>query len=195
MYHVYQPKTGQPQVSHQSGWSGDWRSPFTEAVKSPVEKLGSRILAIEQLEKSCGGAVNQSSGDVIMTEYWWRHHIFPGSSQDNSSILAELRWILFIANNCITEGKFLSTMGAGGSGPLQLNWPDGIEFNLAKNKIYTFPMTITESTSYMCLPDQNMSNRKQKIHNNNATQKNWKSNAEVHDDCGSIQGGRKYCSD
>ena len=42
-------------------------SPFSVAVKLPVEKLGNPILTIDRVEGPCGVAVNQR-GEVVVTE-------------------------------------------------------------------------------------------------------------------------------
>ena len=79
-------------------------SPFSVAVKSPVEKLGTPILTIDGMGGSWGVAINQR-GEVVVTE-WGRH------------------------THCVSvfspSGGKLRSFGTGGSGQGQFNGPSGV---------------------------------------------------------------------
>ena len=79
-------------------------SPFSVAVKSPVEKLGTPILAIGGLDKPRGVAINKM-GAVVVTE-WGRHCV---------SVFSSL-------------GVKLRSFGTRGSGHGQFYFPSGVAF-------------------------------------------------------------------
>ena len=134
-------------------------SPFSIAVKSPVERLGTPILTIGGMEKPWGVAINQR-GEVVVTERG-RHCVSvfrPSGGKLRSfgthgSGLRQLNGLCRTAvdgegNILVTdfdnyriqkftaEGQFLAAVGTKGNGPLQFNEPSGIAFNAVNSKVY-----------------------------------------------------------
>ena len=134
-------------------------SPFSVAVKLPVEKLGHSILTIDRVEGPYGVAVNQR-GEVLVTEHYG-HCVFVFSQRGK-----KLRWLgtqgsvhgqfnyprgvavdsednILITDTdnqqiqkLTTTGKFLTAIGTKGSGPVQFNGPFDVTFNATNNKVY-----------------------------------------------------------
>ncbi len=135
-------------------------SPFTVAIKSPVENLGSRILTIEKLETPRGGTINERSGEVIVTEYnghcvsvfsrggkrlnsFGSHGSSQGQLKYPRGVALDADGNILVADSgnqriqkFTVEGEFLSVVGGEGSGSLQFKWPDGVAFNTVNGKIY-----------------------------------------------------------
>ena len=134
-------------------------SPFSVAVKLPVEKLGNPILTIDRVEEPYGVAMNQS-GEIVVTER--SGHCVSIFSQDGKNlrsfgtqgsghgqfsepcgVTVDSEGNILVAdadNHCIqkftTTGEFLTAVGTKGSGPLQFNDPLDVTFNATNNKMY-----------------------------------------------------------
>ena len=134
-------------------------SPFSVAVKLPVEKLGNPILTIDRLKRPWGVVVNQR-GEVVLTEH--DGHCVSIFSQCGKKLQSfgtegsghgEFKYPRGVAvdsegnilvadtfNHRIqkftTTGKFLTAVGTKGSGPLQFNLPSNVTFNATNNKVY-----------------------------------------------------------
>ena len=133
-------------------------SPFSVAVKLPVEKLGNPILTIE-VKRPCGVVVNQR-GEVVVTEL--SGHCVSVFSQCGKKLQSfgtegsghgqfkypggvtvdsEGNILVTDADNhriqkFTTTGEFLTAVGTAGSGPLQFNSPFDVTFNATNNKVY-----------------------------------------------------------
>ena len=133
-------------------------SPFSVAVKSPVEKLGTPILAIGGVDRPWGVAINQR-GEVVVAE--WRGHrvsVFSPSGEKLRSfdtrgsgpeqvlypggVAVNGEGNILVANSFnhriqrfTSEGQFLTSVGTKGSGQLQF-CPADIAFNASNNKVY-----------------------------------------------------------
>ena len=134
-------------------------SPFSVAVKIPVEKLGNPILTIDRMEGPCGVAVNQR-GEVVVTEY--KGHCvsvfgqcgkklrsFGTQGSDNGQfkypggVAVDSVGNILVADTgnhhiqkFTTTGEFFTVVGTKGSGPLQFNLPSDVTFNATNNKFY-----------------------------------------------------------
>ena len=135
-------------------------SPFSVAVKLPVEKLGNPILTIDRVERPMGVAVNQRE-EVVVTE--WNGHCVSVFSQcgkklrsfgtygsghgqfkyprgvtvdSEGNILVTDTYNNHRIQKFTTTGEFLTAVGTKGSGPLQFNRPSDVTFNATNNKIY-----------------------------------------------------------
>ena len=134
-------------------------SPFTVAVTLPVEKLGSPIRTIDEVDRPFSVAVNQR-GEVVVTEVG-KHcvSVFSPSGEklrsfgkfgshneqfNQPSALAEDGDgnILVVdgdnhhVKKFSADGQFLTAVGSFGSGPQQYSFPRGITVNKTNNKIY-----------------------------------------------------------
>ena len=132
-------------------------SPFSVAVKSPVEKLGTPILTLGGVDGPWGVAINQR-GEVVVTR-GNRVSVFspcgeklqsfgmcgssPGQVRYPRGVAVDGEGNILVAdsrNNRIqrftSEGQFLATVGTYGSGHLQFSCPTGIAFNASNNKVY-----------------------------------------------------------
>ena len=143
-------------------------SPFSVAVKSPVEKLGTPILTIGGVRGPWGVAINQR-GEVVVTERS-RHCVSvfspsggklqsfgthgSGQSQFNevSGVAVDGMGNILVTDggNChiqkfTAEGQFLAAVGTKGNGPLQFDLPTGIAFNAINSKVY-----VTEWSNDRC---------------------------------------------
>lgn len=134
-------------------------SPFSVIVRSPVEKLGTTILVIEQLNAPRGVVINRSCGEVIVTEYsghcvsvfsytgkrirsFGSHGSSQGQFKYPCGVALDGEGNIFVAdslNNRIqkltVEGEFVSVVDAIGSG-FHFNRPNGIAYSPANDKIY-----------------------------------------------------------
>ena len=134
-------------------------SPFSVAVKSPVEELGTPILTIGGVREPWGVAINQR-GEVVVTERGrhcvsvfslsgWKLRSFgtPGSDQGQfngpSGVAVDGEGNILVTdggNRRIqkfrAEGQFLAAVGTKGNGPLQFDIPTGIAFNAVNSKVY-----------------------------------------------------------
>ena len=134
-------------------------SPFSVAVKSPVEKLGTPILTIVGVYGPWGVAINQR-GEVVVAE--WEGHcvsVFgpsgeklrsfgtrgsrPGQVLYPCEVAVDGEGNILVADSqnhriqrFTSEGQFLASMGSYGSGHLQISYPRGIAFNASNNKVY-----------------------------------------------------------
>ena len=134
-------------------------SPFSVAVKLPVEKLGNPILTIDRVKGPYGVAVNQR-GELVVTE--WNGHcvsvfslcgkklrsfVTEGSDHGQfeypQGVTVDNEGNILVADTdnhriqkFTTTGEFLTAVGTKGSGPLQFNDPSDITFNATNNKVY-----------------------------------------------------------
>ena len=132
-------------------------SPFSVAVKSPVEKLGTPILTIGGLDKPHNMAINKV-GEVVVTE---RHCVSVystlglklqsfgtrGSGHGQfyypSGVAVDGEDNILVADcqnhriqKFTSKGQFLTSVGTKGSGPLQFHSPIDIALNASINKLY-----------------------------------------------------------
>ena len=156
----YQPTIkGRHQLHIKVGDQHVRRSPFTVAVKSPLEKLGHRVLTIDGVDRPRGVAINKK-GEVMITESGGhcvsiftlngrklRTFGMQGSAhgqfneprgiavdgEENVLVVdrSNHRIQKFTAN-----GQFLTAVGTRGDGPLQFKHPSGIAWNTYNNKVY-----------------------------------------------------------
>ena len=144
-------------------------SPFSVAVKSPVEKLGIPILTIDGITGiPCGVAINQR-GEVVVTEKkghcvsvfspsgrklrsFGMHGCGPGQFSKPSRLTVDREGNILLADydnhrvqKLTAEGHFLAAVGTKGSGLLQFNEPTGIAFNAVNSKVY-----VTEWSNHRC---------------------------------------------
>ena len=134
-------------------------SPFSVAVKLPVEKLGNPILTIDRVKGPCGVAVNQR-GEVVVTECSGhcvsvfsqcgkklRSFGTQGSGHGQfkypGGVTVDSEGNILVADTdnhriqkFTTTGEFLTAVGTKGSGPLQFNDPSDVTFNATNNKVY-----------------------------------------------------------
>ena len=135
-------------------------SPYSVAVKSPVEKLGTPILTIDGVRGPWGVAVNQRSGEVVVTE--WESDcvsVFSPSGHKLRSfgtlgsdkgqfrgprgVVVDGEGNILVADHgnyriqkFTAEGQFLTAVGTEGSGPLQFRSVMDITINAINNKVY-----------------------------------------------------------
>ena len=134
-------------------------SPFSVAVKSPVEKLGTPILTIGGLKEPRGVAINKM-GEVVVTEedkhcvsvfsslgVKVRSFGTPGSGHGQFNyplgVAVDGEGNILVAdcwNHCIqkftSKGQFLTSVGTKGSGPRHFHSPIDIALNASINKVY-----------------------------------------------------------
>ena len=134
-------------------------SPFSVAVKMPVDKLGTPILTIDRLKSPLGVAVNWR-GEVLVTDgeghcvsvfspsgekirsfgskgsangQFWHPRGVTVDGEGNILVVDGL-------NNRIqkltADGHFLTAVGTKGNGPLQFHHPYFIALNAINNKVY-----------------------------------------------------------
>ena len=131
-------------------------SPFSVAVKLPVEKIGTPILTISEVRSPCGVAINQR-GEVVVSD-WDSHciHVFSPSGEKLRSfgtcgsgkrqfakpcgvaVDGEGNILVTDRNNhriqkFTAEGQFLTSVGTEGSGRLQFTKPIDIAIS---DKVY-----------------------------------------------------------
>jgi tripartite motif-containing protein 2/3/tripartite motif-containing protein 71 len=134
-------------------------SPFSVAVKSPVEKLGTPILTIGVVEEPWGVAINQR-GEVVVTE-WERHCVSvfslsgvkvrsfgtcgsgPGQFMYPCAVAVDSEGNILVADGAnhriqklTPEGQYLTSVGTKGNGCFQFSLPTFIAFNASNNEIY-----------------------------------------------------------
>ena len=134
-------------------------SPFSVAVKLPVEKLGNPILNIDRVKKPCGVAVTQT-GEVVVTEFdgdcvsvfsqcgkKLRSFGIRGSGYGQFNkprgVAVDGEGNILVADTgnhriqkFTTTGEFLRAVGTKGSGPLQFYLPRDVTFNASNSKVY-----------------------------------------------------------
>ena len=128
-------------------------SPFGVAVTSPVEKLGTPILTIDEVDIPLGVAINRR-GEVVVSRYGGVSVFSPSGEKLRSfdALLsgASLQEVAVDSDENIlatdtdhhvihrftSEGQFLTFVGNRGSGHLQFSDPIGIAFNASNNKVY-----------------------------------------------------------
>ena len=137
-------------------------SPFSVAVKSPVEKLGTPILTIggvTRVKEPWGVAINQR-GELVVAE-WDGHRVSvfspsggklrsfgkrgssPGRVLNPREVAVDGDGNILVTDSenhriqrFTSEGQFLTSVGTKGSGHLQFSYPTGIAFNASNNKVY-----------------------------------------------------------
>ena len=138
-------------------------SPFSVAVKLPVEKLGTPILTIGGVREPCGVAINHR-GEMVVTdmdshrihvlspsgEKLWSfgtHGSSEGEFNQPRGVAVDGEGNILVAdanNNRIQKftagGQFLTAVGTKGSGPLQFAYPYGIAIS---GKVY-----VADSSNY-----------------------------------------------
>ena len=134
-------------------------SPFSAAVKSPVENLGTPILTIGGVDGPWGVAINQR-GEVVVAKWEGnRVSVFSpsggklrsfathGSSQGQvwypREVAVDGEGNILVADSenhriqkFTSQGLFLTSVGTRGSGHLQFSCPTGIAFNASNKKVY-----------------------------------------------------------
>ena len=143
-------------------------SPFSVAVNSPVEKLGTPILTIGGMGRPLGVAINQR-GEVVVTERGrhcvsvfspssWKIRSFGTRGSDQGQFNEPCGVAVDGEGNILVtdfdnhriqkftaEGQFLTAVGTKVHGLLQFNKPSGIGFNAVHNKVY-----VTEWKNHRC---------------------------------------------
>ena len=139
-------------------------SPFSVAVKSPVEKLGTPILTIiggvcnpwgvavnqrgEVLVAECGGhCISMFSPSGGKLDFLGTQGSGPGQFQAPRDVAMDGEGNILVADSgnhriqrFTSEGQFLTSVGTKGSGRLQFSLPTGIAFNASNNKVYVADM-------------------------------------------------------
>ena len=134
-------------------------SPFSVAVKLPVEKLDNPILTIDGVGRPWGMAVNQR-GEVMITELdgdcvsvfsqcGEKLRSFGTRGSDHGQfnkprgVTVDSEGNILVADTYnhriqkfTTTGKFLASVGTKGGGPLQFNCPFDVSFNATNGKLY-----------------------------------------------------------
>ena len=134
-------------------------SPFSVAVKLPLEKLGHPILTMDRVKEPWGVAVNHS-GEVVVTEcdghcvsvfsqcgkklrsfgtFGSSHGQFKypgGVAIDSEGNILEADTDNHRIQKFTITGEFLTAVGAEGSGPLQFKNPFDVTFNATNNEVY-----------------------------------------------------------
>ena len=134
-------------------------SPFTVAVKAPIEKLGTSILTIPEMNGPWGCAINQKR-EVIVTErnsncvavfspsgQKLRSFVTCGSglglsdrpcglTLDGEGNILVVDFHIHRIHKFTAQGQFLVAVGTEGSGPLQFSYPTGIGFNTSNKRFY-----------------------------------------------------------
>ena len=134
-------------------------SPFSVAVKSPVEKLSTPFLTMCGVKRPWGVAINQK-GEVVVAE-WGGDRVFvfslsgeklrcfgthgsgPGEVWYPREVAVDGEGNILVADSqnhriqrFTSEGQFLTSVGTEGSGHLQFYFPTGGVFNASNNKVY-----------------------------------------------------------
>ena len=134
-------------------------SPLTVSVQSPVEKLGTPILTINELMRPQGVSVSMQ-GDVFVSEMD-KHciSVFSPSGEKKLSFgtrgsghgqfqyprgivvygkgdILVADWMNHRVQKFTGRGQFLAAVGEEGCGPLQFSSPSDIAFNTSNNKVY-----------------------------------------------------------
>lgn len=134
-------------------------SPYTVAVKTPIEKLGTPILSIRGIRKPWGCAINWKR-EIFVTDMvahciavftpgeqklrsFGTHGSGPGQLDHPCGLTLDGEGNVLVAdswNHCIqkftAQGEFLATVGAEGSGYLQFAFLSDIAFNVRNKKFY-----------------------------------------------------------
>ena len=131
-------------------------SPFTIAVTSAVNNLGTPLRNITGVKQPWGVAINQR-GEVVVTEYAGsRVAVFSlkgerlwsfgtrgsghGQFVDPAEVAVDSDGNILVVDNRIqklsADGQFLMAVGTEGGGPLQFSTPRGIAVNKNNNKVY-----------------------------------------------------------
>ena len=132
-------------------------SPFSIAVKSPVETLGTPILTIAEVESPCGVAINQK-GEVVVAEMGGSFiSVFSpagekllsfgtqgGGDMDNTcGVAVDGEGNIVVTdcgNHCVqkftAKGKFVAALHTKGNGNIRIFSPADIAFNAVNNKLY-----------------------------------------------------------
>ena len=133
-------------------------SPFSLAVKLPVEKLGNPILTMDRVKRPWGVAVQR--GEVVVTERYGHYvSVFSqcgmklrsfgtkgsdhGQFNEPCGVTVDDEGSILVADadnhriqKFTTTGEFLTAVGTEGSGPLQFDCPFDVTFNANNSKVY-----------------------------------------------------------
>ena len=143
-------------------------SPFSVAVKLPVEKLGTRILTIGKMKEPSGVAINQRGEVVVTNRGIYCVSVFSpsggklrsfgtqGSNQgqfnEPCGVAVDSEGNILVADGgnhriqkFTADGQFLAAVGIKGNALLQFNEPTGIAFNAVNSKVY-----VTEWENHRC---------------------------------------------
>ena len=134
-------------------------SPFSVAVKLPVEKLGTPIQTVSGVLVPIGVAIN-GKGEVVVAEWEARcvsvfspcgkklrsfgtHGSGEGQFQKPTGVAVDGEGNLIIADygnhriqKFTADGHFLEAVGSKGRGPLQFSFPCGIAYSASNKKVY-----------------------------------------------------------
>ena len=132
-------------------------SPFSVAVKSPVEKLSTPILTISRVVEPWGVTINRR-GEVVVTDgdcvsvfsssgeklrSFFTHGSGPGQVWHPREVAEDGEGNILLVDSgndriqrFTSEGQYLTTIGTKGSGQLQFFLPTGIAFNFSSDKVY-----------------------------------------------------------
>ena len=130
-------------------------SPFTVAVKAPIEKLGTPISTILCGMKCPWGCAIKQSGEVFVTDTQCVYVFTPNGQMLRSfgthvSGLVQFKGLTLDGEGNIlvadvwnhriqkftAQGQFLAAVGAEGRGPLQFSYPTDIAFNTSNKRFY-----------------------------------------------------------
>ena len=134
-------------------------SPFTIAVISPVEKLGTPLIYINGVKYPWGVAINWR-GEMLVTEFrghcvsvfspsgdklrsFGTHGSGQGQLQSPTGVALDCDGNILVVDNrnhriqkFSADGQFLAAVGSEGSDHLQFSEPRGIAFNKSNKKMY-----------------------------------------------------------
>ena len=135
-------------------------SPFTVAVKAPIEKLGTPILTLMCGEKSPRGCAIKQSGEIFVTDEntqcvavfipngqilrsFGRYGSRQGQFDNPRGLTLDGEGNILVADcwnhriqKFTAQGQFLAAVGAVGRGPLQFYYPCDIAFNPSNKRFY-----------------------------------------------------------
>ena len=135
-------------------------SPFTVAVKAPIEKLGTPISTILRGKKSLRGCAIKQSSEVFVTDRnmccvvvftpsgqilrsFGTHGSGQGQFYHPSGLTLDGEGNVLVVDSknhrvqkFTAQGQFLAAIGAEGRGPLQFSYPTDIAFNTNSKKFY-----------------------------------------------------------
>ena len=133
-------------------------SPFSVAVKSPVEKLGIPILTKSRIQGPWGVAINNKRGEVVISSKiahcvsvlspvgeklrtFGTRGSCQGQFRGPRGLAVDPKGNIFVADSgnhriqkFTAEGQFLAAVGVEGSGPLEFSSP--VDITSSKDKVY-----------------------------------------------------------
>ena len=156
---TYQPiNKGQHQLHIKADGQHIKGSPFSIAVKMPVESLGPPLQAMNDIGEPWGVTI-KSNGEIVVTEWgnscisifspmgkklqsFKAHGLGDGESPRlcNVAVDSEGTMLVTCDNHCIQkftpDGSFSKSIGTRGKGMLEFDCPYGIAFNSYSRKVY-----------------------------------------------------------